>query len=76
MEIWKKVEELIKLSKIKNKELANLKAFISKADFDQINDWLDTLDKTTLFFIMFHLSKDEKMAEKLKIIEVYFKHNY
>lgn len=63
----KKIEELIRLSEIKKLKQAALKNFIKSCNFDQLNDWLDTLDKTALFFIMFECSKDEEMAEKLKI---------
>lgn len=75
MEEQKKIDELIDLSSKKVNFIKNLKTFINKSSYDEINDWLDTVDKTQLFFIMFEFSKDEDMAEELKIVEAYYKHN-
>lgn len=72
---WNKVEEIIELSTRKVEFLKELKAFISRSTFDEINDWLDTIHKTQLFFIMLEFSKDEHITEELEIIEAYYKHN-
>lgn len=82
MEDREKIEELIELIELielndkKVKLLEELKDFVTKSDFDKINNWLDTIGKSEIFFVMLEFSKDASMSEYLKIVEAYYKHNY
>lgn len=77
MENNKKVQELIKISEQKTNLIEELKGFVQRSTFDDINNWLDTVkNKSEIFFIMLEFSKDDSMTEYLKIVEAYYKHNY
>lgn len=72
-----KIKELIQHHEDKAESLRQIKDFMQRSGYDEINDWLDTVrSKSELFFIMLEFSKDESMSEYLKVVEAYYKNKY